>query len=185
VTLSGFLIAHGSALILPLSVVEGPVVSIVTGFLAAQGYFDWYWAVLLLVAGDLVGDLIYYGIGRFGFTRVPFLRRRLGAITPELQNGLRQNATRMLFVGKWTHSIGCLVLIGSGMLRLDLARFLLTNLLATLPKSAALFGFGYFAAGHFDFFARHYLLASLLAGVAGLAAIALILRRTDGIWASR
>ena len=51
----------------------------------------------------------------------------------------------MLVIGKWTHTIGCVVLIGSGMLRLPLPRFILINLLATVPKSAVLFGIGYFA----------------------------------------
>jgi membrane protein DedA with SNARE-associated domain len=188
VTLAGFLIAHGSALILPLSVIEGPVVSIVTGFLAAQGYFDWYWALPLLVAGDLVGDVICYWIGRAGLTRLTFARRRLGiggALTPALQNQLRRNAARMLLVGKWTHSVGCLVLVGSGMLRLPLARFILINLAATVPKSALLFSFGYFAAEHYPLVARHTVLGTGVACVAGLAALALILRRTDGIWASR
>ena len=52
----------------------------------------------------------------------------------------------MLLIGKWTHSLGCVVLIGSGMLRVPLPRFILVNLLATVPKSAVLFGFGYFAS---------------------------------------
>ena len=34
--MADFLIAHGSALILPLSVIEGPIVMVVTGFLAAR-----------------------------------------------------------------------------------------------------------------------------------------------------
>jgi membrane protein DedA with SNARE-associated domain len=184
VTLSGFLIAHGSALILPLSVLEGPIVTVVTGFLSEQGYFDWYWALLLLVCGDLIGDAIYYGIGRTGIVLHPFAGVR-DAVTQSLQNKLRQNATRMLFVGKWTHSIGGLVLIGSGMLRLPLGRFLLINLLATIPKSSVLFGFGYFAGDHFSTVERHGVLAGSLAFVAGLASIALILRRTDGAGARR
>ena len=68
----------------------------------------------------------------------------------------------MLFVGKWTHSLGCVVLIGSGMLRVPLPRFMLMNLLATIPKSAVLFGFGYFAAGWYPRIEQHYMLASLL-----------------------
>jgi len=36
-TLDGFLIAYGSALILPAAVIEGPVVSIISGVLSAQG----------------------------------------------------------------------------------------------------------------------------------------------------
>jgi membrane protein DedA with SNARE-associated domain len=188
VTLTGFLIAHGSALILPLSVIEGPIVSIATGILAAQGYFDWYWALPLLVAGDLVGDVACYWIGRAGLTRLPFLRRHLGiggALTPAFQNKLRHNATRMLFVGKWTHSIGCLVLVGGGMLRLNLVRFVCVNLLATVPKSVVLFSFGYFAADEYPFIEQHGMLGTGLACIAGLAAIALILWRTDCIWARR
>jgi hypothetical protein len=41
VTIDSFLVAHGSALILPLSVIEGPVVTILTGLLSAQGYVHW------------------------------------------------------------------------------------------------------------------------------------------------
>jgi membrane-associated protein len=188
VTLSGFLIAHGSALILPLAVIEGPFVTIVTGFLAAQGYFNWYWALPLLVCGDLIGDVIYYWIGRTGRTPLAFLHRRSGlrrTMMPAFQCQLRHNASKMLIVGKWTQSIGCLVLIGSGMLRLPLPRFMLINLLATVPKSSVLFGFGYFAGDHFSVVEHHTILATSLAFAAGLASIMLILRRTDRIWAGR
>ncbi len=51
------------------------------------------------------------------------------------------------------------MLIGSGMLRLPLPRFILVNLLATIPKSAVLFGVGYFIGDHYPFLERHYLLA--------------------------
>ena len=112
-TLTDFLITHGSALILPLAVMEGPVVSIVTGVLAWQGYFEWYWALFLLIAGDLVGDVIYYWIGRTGITPLASLRRRVGTNhgpPSALGQKLARNATKMLLIGKWTHSIGFLVL---------------------------------------------------------------------------
>jgi membrane protein DedA with SNARE-associated domain len=186
VTADGFLIAYGSALILPLSVVEGPVVSAATGFLSAQGYFGWKLAIALLVCGDLAGDLIYYWIGRTGAAPLSGLGRRLGlrgAVSPELQRNLKEHSTKMLLIGKWTHSIGCLVLVGSGMLRLPLPRFLLVNLLATLPKSAALFAFGYFAGNHISFLQDHFLSGSAFLGAAGIACIALILRQTRNIGA--
>jgi membrane protein DedA with SNARE-associated domain len=187
VTLDGFLIAHGSALILPLAVIEGPIVSTLAGFLSAQGYFPWLPALILLICGDLIGDVIYYWIGRTGRTPLSGLGQRLGmrrVLTPELQRGLTQNAAKMLFIGKWTHSIGCLVLIGSGMLRLPLARFILVNLVATVPKSALLFSLGYFAGDHYSrFFEQHTVLAMILLCAVGVAAMVVILRRTDGSWA--
>ncbi len=186
VTLDGFLIAHGSALILPLSIIEGPIVTILTGLLAAKGYFDWYWALFLLVCGDLVGDLLYYWVGRSSSTPLTSLARRFGLrrrLTPELQRGLTDNAAKMLFIGKWTHSIGCLVLIGSGMLRLPLPTFMLVNLLATLPKSAVLFAVGYYASGYYPLVEQHVALATVILCAVGAAAIVLILRRAEGLWA--
>jgi len=186
VTIDGFLIAHGSALILPLAVIEGPVVSAVTGFLSAQGYFAWYWALFLLVCGDLIGDLILYWVGRGSFTPLACFARRVGVrrvIAPDLQRGLTDNAARMLFIGKWTHTIGCVVLIGSGMLRVKLAEFMLVNLLATLPKSAILFGFGYFAGDASPLVEHHAGLVMIGLSAVGVAAILLIIRRAGRGWA--
>ncbi len=150
-TIDSFLIAHGSGLILPLAVVEGPIVSVLAGLLSARGDFHWYWALSLLVCGDLIGDAIYYWIGRTGRAPIAGLGRVLrirNLVTPAVQVGLRRNSVKMQLIGKWTHSIGCIVLVGAGMLRLPFARFMLVNLLATLPKSAVLFGLGYFADGY-------------------------------------
>ena len=151
VNLQNVLIAHGSTLILPLAVIEGPIIAIIAGFLSAQGFIAWYWAIGLLLCGDLIGDVMYYWAGRTGAAPLAFLGRRLGMRTPsqEVQRGLAENSTRMLLVGKWTHAVGVVVLVGSGMLRVPLPRFILVNLLAAAPKIAVLFGLGYFAARTF------------------------------------
>jgi len=63
------------------------------------------------VCGDLIGDAIYYWIGR-NRQNAADLPRSLAwhaqRPTPALQRDLRVNATRMLCIGKWTHSVGCL-----------------------------------------------------------------------------
>ena len=181
-SLDGSLIAHGSALILPLAVIEGPLVSIAAGFLSEQGYFDWLWALGLLVCGDLIGDLIYYWIGRTGKTGLTRLLRRFGihsTVTPDFERHLKNNATKMLFIGKWTQSVGVVVLVGSGMLRVPLAKFLTINLLATVPKSVVLFSVGYFAGDRFHDFGEHPILSGIALGAIGIAATLFVLRKTD------
>jgi membrane-associated protein len=182
-TLDASLIAYGSVLILPLAVIEGPLVSIATGFLSASGYFDWVWAASLLVVGDLIGDVLYYWIGRSGRTPMAGLLRRFGirsTVTPEMQRHLTEHSTKMLFIGKWTQSIGIVVLIGSGMLRLPLLRFILVNLIATLPKSLVLFGLGYFANNYYADLAQHAFITTIVLGLVGIAGVALVVRRFDG-----
>lgn len=187
-TLSTFLIAHGSALILPLAVIEGPIVTVVTGFLTAQGYFNAYWVLPLLMCGDVIGDVGYYWVGRAGIAPLGFAGRWFGvcgALAPSLQCELTGRATRMLLIGKWTHTMGGVVLVGSGLLRLPLRRFIVVNLLATIPKSAMLFGAGYFFGDHYPFLERHAVLGIAALCVIGAASIALALRRSDGIGAGR
>ena len=179
-TLAGFLAAYGSALILPLSVIEGPIVSVAAGFIAARGYVAWPWAVCLLMAGELIGDLIYYWVGRTGAAPLVVLGRRAGLrrqVSPQVQRGLRENATKMLLIGNWTHAIGFVVLVGSGMLRIPLPRFLLVNFLAALPKLALTFGFGFFAGNHIDFFERHGVMTTAVLAAAGIAAVSLVMRQ--------
>jgi membrane-associated protein len=188
VTIETFLIEHGGALILPLAVVEGPIVAVVTGFLAARGLFDWYWALCLLVGGDLIGDLIHYWIGSSGGPRLTRVSRYFGIrrdITPELKRELKQNAGKMWVVGKWTHSIGWLVLVGSGMLRLPLQRFIIVNFLATVPKCALLLGSGYFAGDNYPFVEDHFAVMTIVLCIIGVTAVAAILRRGGRLWADR
>jgi membrane-associated protein len=77
------------------------------------------------------------------------------------------------------------VLVGSGMLRLPLWRFILVNLLATIPKSAVLFGCGWFAGDHYPFLERHYVLGLAVLCVVGLVAAGVVLRRTERVGVAR
>jgi membrane protein DedA with SNARE-associated domain len=69
------------------------------------------------------------------------------------------------------------------MLRRPLPGFILVNLLASVPKSAALFGIGYFAGNDYPLLARHSGLAMLGLTAVGVAAVVLVLRRADRIGA--
>jgi membrane protein DedA with SNARE-associated domain len=81
--------------------------------------------------------------------------------------------------------MGGVVLVGSGLLRLPLRRFILVNLLASIPKSAALFGAGFYFGDHYPFLERHAVLGFAVLCVIGAASIVLTLHRPDSIGAGR
>lgn len=54
-----------------LMFIEGPVVSFICAFLAAQGVFSFGIVYMFSILGDLTGDIVWYGLGRFA--------RRFGA----------------------------------------------------------------------------------------------------------
>lgn len=137
----------GLLVLAPLALIEGPVVSVLGGSLVALGALSFGPLLAVLMLADLAGDVLLYGLGRAGGRRVPpGWRNRMG-LTPERQARLAADiathGTRLLVLGKLTHAMGFAILTAAGAARFPLGRFLAINLLATLPKSAALVGLGW------------------------------------------
>lgn len=167
---------YGMLIIAPLAVIEGPVVSVVAGYLAKAGLIAVPQAFGVLVIADLLGDVILYTIGRRGRARValPWLaafgvtQRRLAQVL----RAFRANGGRILVIGKLTHSAGFAVLLAAGMARMPLSRFLMLNLLATIPKVAVLLGLGWWFGKVSDRVGNWLLGGSILVLLCALAVIA-------------
>lgn len=59
---------YGYILVFALTVIEGPIIVIISAFLATQGIFDIFIIALLGWLGDVVGDMLFFFAGRFGFS---------------------------------------------------------------------------------------------------------------------
>ena len=117
---------YGYLLLFPIAVIEGPIITIIAAFLASQGYLNIAVVYLVVVVADLVGDLLYYLIGRLG--KQPMIKwweKRLG-LTQARLNRLKEHyishGGRTLLIGKLTHSVGFIVLIAAGAAEMPLAR---------------------------------------------------------------
>jgi len=64
-----YLAIYGYAALLPLAIIEGPAVTVFAAFLGAQGVLDVVGVYAIVVLGDLVGDVLYYAVGRFAAAR--------------------------------------------------------------------------------------------------------------------
>lgn len=153
VTISQAIAEHGMAVLAPLAVIEGPIVTVIAAYLASISLLDPYQVFVCVVLADLAGDSLYYAAGRLALQRLPQgLRARLGA-TPERIAALMQTfddqGVRVVVIGKLTHAAGFAVLLAAGAARMAFIPFLLANLVATLPKSLALMVLGYvFGSAH-------------------------------------
>jgi membrane protein DedA with SNARE-associated domain len=138
---------YGYAVLLPIAILEGPAITVVAGAMVAAGQLNGPVAFVLLVAADLVGDAVYYGLGRFGHAPVV---HRIGAwlsLTPErlqpLEQRFRDNDWKLLMIGK-TQALGSLILYFAGASRVNFARFMGLNIVGTLPKVLIFLAAGYF-----------------------------------------
>jgi len=132
----------------PAVVVEGPIITVLAGFLTSLGSFNLFLVFATVVAGDLAGDWIHYAVGRWGRER--FIERwgKYIGITNErvsrLEKHFEKHRIKTLLAGKISHGIGGAVLVAAGLANVPLREFLLINFLVTLPKSLALLLVGYY-----------------------------------------
>jgi membrane protein DedA with SNARE-associated domain len=146
-TIVTILQAHGSIILLPLAIVEGPIVTVIGAFLASQGYLSLVAVYLVVVAADIIGDVLFYLLGRYG---KPLLLDRWGhriGITPDrllrLEEHFDQHGGKTLLIAKVTHSLGFAALLAAGASRMPFGAFIWYNVIGTLPKSLFFLLVGY------------------------------------------
>lgn len=162
------------ALLFPIAVIEGPIITVIAGFLGANQTVNVYLAYLVMVAGDVAGDCLYYALGRFG--RRPFIDRwgRYVGVTSEkiasMEGHYRRHSGKTILISKITHGIGPLFLVAAGASGVSFKKFIAFSTLGALPIALILFLIGYF-------FGQAYLSISRYLDWFGLAAsgIAIIL----------
>ncbi len=171
---------HRYALLFAASVVEGPLVTVLAAYLAAQGLLNPGAVYATAVLGDLVGDALYYVAGRWLLRGLGARARPGGALRRRVEawrDYLRERPGRVLLLGKLTHSAGFAVLLGAGAAGVPPARYMAYNLLGTLPKSAVLVLLGYFCGRFLGELQSDLRLAGVCGLLLAVLAIAGVARR--------
>lgn len=149
----GWLVYYKYAVLFPIMVVEGPIITVIAGFLSSLGHLNLLTAYSIVVLGDIVGDSLYYMAGRWGRT---YLFRRWGryvGVTIEgiiqFQEYLTKHPAKTRVVAKLSHVVGVPVIVAAGMANIPYWKFLGSIFLATVPKSLLLIMIGfYFGQGY-------------------------------------
>jgi membrane protein DedA with SNARE-associated domain len=182
-TISAVISDYGILILAPLALIEGPVATLVAAYMASRGLLSLTEVLVIVILADVIGDSLLYAIGRNGLTRLsPAMRARF-AITPErvdLCSALfERKRVWVLVFGKLTHVSGFPILIAAGASRMPFVVFVLTNFLATIPKSLALIALGYFLGSEMDRITDWFSYGSVLAMMAlGAAGVGIYLKRT-------
>ncbi|MGH7141014.1 MAG: DedA family protein [Minisyncoccia bacterium] len=144
---------YGYLCVLLISIPEGPIVGVLGGFLAEFGDLNIYLLFLALLLGDIVGDTLYYVLGKW--SRSSTTARRIIAflgVTNEhvtrLEKLFAAHDRTILLIGK-LHPLGSLTLMAAGLVEMPFLRFIAYNILGTIPKVVFFevigyyFGYGY------------------------------------------
>ncbi len=163
--------SYGLWVLTPLAVIEGPIVTVIAGYLASLSILSPWQIVPCVVIADIVGDSLLYLVGRLALGGLsPAWRDRLGLSRRRLfylMRGFRRKGTRILVAAKLTHAAGFAALTAAGAARMPFVEFLIANTLASIPKSLFFLVVGYL------FGSAYGTIAKWLSGEAALVLLAL------------
>lgn len=127
------------------------MVAVIAGFLVSTGHLNWFITFCVLMAGDIVGDTLYYALGRWGGRG--FIQRwgKYFGVSEKrvhaLEHYFYEHDWKILMIAK-TQAIGSAMLFAAGVAKMPYGRYMWYNLLGSVPKIALfeIIGF-YFGKG--------------------------------------
>ncbi len=144
-----YLSAYGYIALVPLAMLEGPIIALVAGFMVYLGVFSFIPAYLIMLLGDFVPDSAYYAIGYYGKkdklitkydTKSKLISRHFGYIE-KLWHG---HTMKTMFVSKLAYGFSIPLLVTAGLVRLPYKKFIWQALIVTLFQYGLLMTIGYF-----------------------------------------
>lgn len=143
-----WLLKYRYFILFPITLFEGPIITVIAGYLASLNIFNGWIVYLIVVLGDTSGDILYYAAGRWG--RWKFCERwgRLFDVeenkVAKMEKYFSRHAGKTLFIGKFGYGVVGSLLFASGVANISLTRFLMFTFPATLIKSMMLLLVGFY-----------------------------------------
>jgi membrane protein DedA with SNARE-associated domain len=153
--------------IFPIATLEGPIITMVSGFLISLGILSFIPTLLVVFAGDLISDSFYFWLGSRGrhfVERIKFLH-----ISPERLEKVEQHFEKYpgktFIVSKASYGVGSLFLIAAGISKMTYQKFLEYITPLNAIRSTALLLIGYYlgrAVRHSGTYLEYYTLGVII-----------------------
>jgi len=143
-----FLSHWGYLIILPLMIIEGPIVTILSAMLAATGVFN-VWVVLVLsMLGDVVGDVALYWAGNIGGMKfVDNIGKYMGItrnLVLKMEKYFKCHGGKTIFAVKSTTGLCWATFVAAGIVKMDFSKFVKYSIFGGIVWSGFLVVMGYF-----------------------------------------
>ena len=126
-------------------VFEGDGMLFTSAFLTAEGFFDIGDILIVIFISVLLGDSMWYWIGRNYATRFPRLVNVVNKFAKPFDRQLANNPTRTLLVTKFFYGAHHAVLVRAGMLKMEYKKFIKGDLIAVPVWVVVVGGLGFFS----------------------------------------
>ena len=153
---------------------EGPWISLILGVVLRLGFLYFWPIYIALMVGDLVGDVIWYYIGRrYGHSFIGKHGHRFNiteASVERLTRLFHKHKHLVLFLSKISNGMGfaLVTLMTAGMVKIPFGRYIVVNAVGQLVWTGFLIGTGFF-------FSSLYITVDNVLGKISITAVIVIL----------
>ncbi|MDB5259833.1 MAG: hypothetical protein JWN37_64 [Candidatus Nomurabacteria bacterium] len=141
-------------LLLPIVTFEGPIATVVSSFLASLGTLNIYLVFLVVVGGDVLGDIMYYWIGRKGGKKlVAKYGKRLGLTAERLEktkNHTDRHLGKTILIGKFMQAPVFIIMMAAGMTKYDFRKYVISMIIVSIPKAVFYMVIGYYFGQYYQ-----------------------------------
>ena len=143
------IIEYRYLILIPLSIIEGPIVAFAAGALAPLGYFNVYVLAAFFLVMDMAKDAFYYSLGYWGGRSgwAHWLLGKIGIKTEHLE-GIRElwetKPGRTMFIGKLSYGIAATFVVLAGTVKMSIKKFFGWGAVVAMTQYWALLALGYF-----------------------------------------
>jgi membrane protein DedA with SNARE-associated domain len=142
-----FLALYKYQAIFPIAVLEGPIITIISGFLISRNILAFVPAFIIVFLGDAISDSFFYFLGRGGrsflYTLPSFMR-----ISDERLNRMERQYERSpwktMIIAKVSYGLGMVFMTASGIAKMSYKRFFYFMAILNALRSLVLLGIGYY-----------------------------------------
>lgn len=138
---------YGIWVLLPIAIIEGPIATVIAGFMVSLGKVSPFVVYAIVVLGDILGDALMYVLGRWFYRHVERFGKWIG-MTEEKKKRVTDfflaHERKALVFSKVAHGIGITGLLTAGALRIPYRRYALMCGIVSVVQALLFFGIGYF-----------------------------------------
>ncbi len=151
--LISLLIKYKYFILFPALIVEGPVLTIISAYLASpQGGMVMSIGILFWVVfiADLTGDTVYYMLGRWGRRFINSER------VVKVEKYFATHGGKTLVFAKVSHGLGWPAMVAAGSAKMPYKRFMAFNVVVSFVKTVAFLVIGYYYGESYEL-VSHYI----------------------------
>lgn len=129
-------------------IIEGPLATIMAATLAALGAFNVFVVIFFSILGDIIGDVVLYGLGyKYGMSFVNRVGKYVGItekLVLKMEKYFLKHGGKTIFAVKSTTGLCWATFAAAGIVKMDFRKFMTNSILGGIVWSGFLVAMGYF-----------------------------------------